>query len=473
MADEIEFGTGGWRAVIADTFTKANVRRVAQGLADRIHDEDVADRPVVIGYDQRFLSPEFAWWAAEVLAGNGIHVRVIDRPAPTPMIMWTVRDKGCAYGMAITASHNPATYNGIKIFTEGGRDAEVEVTGPLQARINTIADADIKALGRDEAVEQGLVRVQTSMNWYIDSILDQVDLDVIRHAHLKIVLDPMFGVSKTCLQTILLTARCDVDTIHERRDTLFGGRLPSPNSKTLKALAGVVVERGADLGIATDGDADRLGIIDDRGNFLHPNQILVLLYSYLLEEKGWIGPCVRNLATTHLLDRVAEAHGQTCYEVPVGFKWVSSKMAETGAVIGGESSGGLTVKGHIAGKDGVYAGTLLVEMIARKGKPLSQIYADIEKRYGRLKMIEDDFSFAPEAKEGLKKRIYVDQDLPDFDVEIDHISDMDGIKVYFANGGWIIVRFSGTEPLLRVFCEMPDAASARRCIDAVVAKYGL
>lgn len=473
MADQIEFGTGGWRAVIADTFTKANVRRVAQGLADRIHDEDVADRPVVIGYDQRFLSPEFAWWAAEVLAGNGIHVRLIDRPAPTPMIMWTVRDKKCAYGLAVTASHNPATYNGIKVFTEGGRDAEVEVTAPLQAHINAIGDADVRSLDKDEALEAGLIRVQTSMNWYIDSILDQVDLDTIRHAHLKIVLDPMFGVSKTCLQTILLTARCDVDTIHERRDTLFGGRLPSPNSKTLKALAGVVVERGADLGIATDGDADRLGIIDDQGNFLHPNQILVLLYSYLLEEKGWIGPCVRNLATTHLLDRVAEAHGQKCYEVPVGFKWVSSKMAETGAVIGGESSGGLTVKGHISGKDGVYAGTLLVEMIARRGKPLSQIYADIEKRYGHLEMIEDGFSFAPEAKEGLKKRIYVDQDLPAFDFEIDHISHMDGVKVYFRNGGWIIVRFSGTEPLLRVFCEMPDASSAQRCIDAVVAKYEL
>ncbi|AZZ41047.1 phosphonomutase [Acidipropionibacterium jensenii] len=473
MADEIEFGTGGWRAVIADTFTKANVQRLAQGLADRIHHEKVSDRPVVIGYDQRFLSPEFAWWAAEVLAGNGIHVRLIDRPAPTPMIMWTVRDKECAYGLAVTASHNPAIYNGIKVFTEGGRDAEVEVTGPLQEHVNRLTADDVRSITRAEALDQGLIRVQTSMNWYIDSILDQVDLDVIRHAHLKIVLDPMFGVSKTCLQTILLTARCDVDTIHERRDTLFGGRLPSPNSKTLKALAGVVVERGADLGIATDGDADRLGIIDDLGNFLHPNQILVLLYNYLLEEKGWVGPCVRNLATTHLLDRVAEAHGQKCYEVPVGFKWVSSKMAETGAVIGGESSGGLTVKGHISGKDGVYAGTLLVEMIARRGKPLSQIYADIVERYGSFEMVEDDFSFAPEAKEGLRRRIYVDKDLPAFDLAVDHVSDMDGIKVYFSNGGWLIVRFSGTEPLLRVFCEMPDAALAQRCVDAVVDKYDL
>ena len=172
-----------------------------------------------------------------------------------------------------------------------------------------------------------------------------------------------------------------------------------------------------------------------------------------------------------LLDRVAEAHGQTCYEVPVGFKWVSSKMAETNAVIGGESSGGLTVQGHIAGKDGVYAGTLLVEMIAKRGKKLSQIYADIEERYGRLEMVEDDFSFAPEDKDRLKQRIYQDKDLPDFSLGVDHISDMDGVKVYFVNGGWIIVRFSGTEPLLRVFCEMPVAEMARECIDKVVKHY--
>ena len=471
MADEIEFGTGGWRAIIADTFTRFNVERVAQALSDRIHDENQQQRPVVIGYDQRFLSPEFAWWAAEVLAANGLTVRIIDRPAPTPMIMWTVRDLDCAYGMAVTASHNPATYNGLKVFTEGGRDAKVEITERIQRRANSIGPADIKRVHRADALRDGLVEVQTSMNWYIDAILDHVDLEAIRHAHLKVVLDPMFGVSRTCLQTILMTARCDVDTIHERRDTLFGGRLPSPNSKTLQALTQEVVERGADIGIATDGDADRLGIIDDQGHFLHPNQILVLLYTYLLEDKGWKGGCVRNLATTHLLDRVAEAHGQTCYEVPVGFKWVSSKMAETGAVIGGESSGGLTVKGHIAGKDGVYAGTLLVEMIAKRGKKLSQIYADIEERYGRLEMVEDDFSFASEDKEALKKRIYEEKDLPDFGLEIDHISDMDGVKVYFANGGWIIVRFSGTEPLLRVFCEMPDAEMARACIDEVVEHY--
>ncbi|MDU6251175.1 MAG: phosphoglucomutase/phosphomannomutase family protein, partial [Cutibacterium avidum] len=174
MADEIEFGTGGWRAIIADTFTRFNVERVAQALSDRIHDENQQQRPVVIGYDQRFLSPEFAWWAAEVLAANGLTVRIIDRPAPTPMIMWTVRDLDCAYGMAVTASHNPATYNGLKVFTEGGRDAKVEITEPIQRRANSIGPADIKRVHRADALRDGLVEVQTSMNWYIDAILDHV-----------------------------------------------------------------------------------------------------------------------------------------------------------------------------------------------------------------------------------------------------------------------------------------------------------
>lgn len=469
----ISFGTGGWRAVIADGFTRFNVERVAQALADRIHAEGVADRPVVIGYDQRFLSPEFTWWAAEVLAGNGIRAHVIDRAAPTPMIMWTVRDLGCAYGVAVTASHNPAAYNGLKIFTAGGRDAEVEVTTPLQEHANTLHAPDVRRLERRTALAQGAITTQTSMNWYIDAILDAVDLEAIRHAHLKIVLDPMFGVSRTCLQTILMTARCDVDTIHERRDTLFGGRLPSPSSATTFALAKEVLERGAALGIATDGDADRLGVIDDTGAFLHPNQILVLLYDYLLEDRGWHGPVVRNVATTHLLDRVAAEHGETCYEVPVGFKWVSAAIDRYDAVLGGESSGGLTVRGHIAGKDGIYAGALLVEMVARRAKPLSRIYADIVARYGRLEMVESSLEFDPEVKEPLTRRIMVQRDLPDFGLEVRTVSTADGCKVVFADDSWVITRFSGTEPLLRVFAEAGTTEQAQRLVDTVQDYYQL
>ncbi len=469
----IRFGTGGWREIIGDLFTRANVRRIVQALCDRMHAEGVAARGVVVGYDRRFLSREAAWWAAEVFVGNGIPVTLVDRPAPTPMFMWTVRNKNCAYGLAVTASHNPALYNGLKLFTEGGRDAELEVTDELAAAANRLGEADVTAIPSDELAASPLVTWQTSLNWYIDAILDSLDVDAIRHRHLNVVLDPMFGVAQTCLQTILMTARCQVEVINSRHDTLFGGRLPSPSAETLDQLKQEVRHAKADIGIATDGDADRLGIIDDRGRFLHPNQILVLLYEYLLTDKGWHGPAVRNMSTTHLLDRVAEAHGEVCYEVPVGFKWISAKMTETDAVIGGESSGGLTVRGHIPGKDGIYSGSLLVEMVAKSGKKLSELWDGIVERYGRLEMVEDGYSFTATRRADLTGRIFDRHDLPDFSAlghEVAKVSWVDGCKVYFGNGGWATIRFSGTEPLLRVFCEMPTEAEAS-AVSRTIADY--
>ena len=474
----IQFGTGGWRAIIGDGFTKANVRLLIQGLCDRMAAEGVTERGVVVGFDRRFLSLEAAQWACEVFAGNGVPVTFIGRPAPTPMFMWTVRNKNTPYGIAVTASHNPALYNGIKVFTEGGRDAEAEVTNELMAHINTLTEDDVKATRFDEALESGAITTQTSINWYLDAIIEKLDMETIRHRHLHIVLDPMFGVAQTSLQTILHTARCQVDVINDRHDTLFGGRMPSPSQGTLEHLRQTVLERKADLGIATDGDADRLGIIDDTGQFLHPNQILVLLYEYLLTGKGWTGPAVRNMSTTHLLDRVAAAHGEECHEVPVGFKWISAKMAETDAVIGGESSGGLTVRGHIAGKDGIYAGSLLVEMVAASGKKLSELWADIESRYGKLEMVEKAYSFTPERRAELQDRVFVHQDLPDFaevhgSWAVDRVTWDDGAKIYFTNGGWATIRFSGTEPVLRVFAEMEHLEDAEAVAATIADHLGL
>lgn len=469
----ISFGTGGWRAIIGDEFTRENVRLLAQGLADRMHAEGVVERGLVISYDRRFLSDVAAWWAIEVLAGNGVPVRVITRPVPTPMCMWTVRRTGAAYGIAVTASHNPALYNGLKIFTEGGRDAELEVTDELAAHTATLDPADVRALPPHEVRDSELVTRQSSINWYLDAIIEQLDLEVIRHAHLKIVLDPMFGVSQTSLQTVLISARCEVEVINARHDPLFGGRMPSPAEGSVSPLRQAVLERGADLGIATDGDADRLGIIDDTGAYISPNQVLVLLYEYLLTGKGWTGPVVRNMSTTHLLDRVAEARGQECHEVPVGFKWISAKMAETDAVIGGESSGGLTVRGHIPGKDGIQAAGLLVEMVARAGKPLSEICADIARRYGSLVMEEAAYEYTPERREELQRRIFEDHELPVFDREVERISWTDGGKVYFADGSWLTIRFSGTEPVIRVFSEAETAEEAQRLSRTVAEHYRL
>ncbi|RAX19663.1 MULTISPECIES: phosphoglucomutase/phosphomannomutase family protein [unclassified Actinomyces] len=472
----IQFGTGGWRAIIADGFTRANVRFLTQALANRMAREGSTDRGVVIGYDRRFLSDTAAWWAAEVLVGNGVPTTVLDRPAPTPTTMWTVRETGAAYGMVVTASHNPALYNGIKIVLPGGRDADLATTDALSEHANALTEADVRAVAPDEARSHSLVTVQTSLNQYLDAILDKLDTETIRNAHMHLILDPMFGVSETSLQTILLTARCQVEAIHDRHDPLFGGHVPSPTEDTLAALRHAVLESGADLGIATDGDADRLGIIDETGTYITANQVLVLLYDYLLTRKGWSGPVVRNMSTTHMLDRVAAAHGQTCYEVPVGFKWISAKMAETNAIIGGESSGGLTVRGHIPGKDGVYAGSLLVEAVAASGKSLSELYADIVERYGELVIVEAAYGFTAERRSQLASLIFEDHNLPDFTVlghKTEKVVWEDGCKIYFTDGGWATIRFSGTEPLLRVFCEMPTRSQAQTVADAIATYYEL
>lgn len=457
----IRFGTGGFRAIIGDEFTKNNVQQLARAVARKMKDENVDKRTIVIGYDRRFLSKEAMIWVSEVLAYEGIKVMMINRSMPTPLIMFEVKKQELDYGMAVTASHNPAIYNGIKLFTKGGKDADETVTKDLEKYIEALENEPLKWINYDEAIKEQLIVPYNPFNDYIDNILSQIDLESIREANLRVVLDPMYGVSQTSLRTILSTARCELDVINERHDTLFGGKLPSPNVDTLRALQQHVIDRHYDIGIATDGDADRLGVIDNNGRFLHPNDILVLLYYYLVKYKGWSGPAVRNIATTHLLDKVAESFGQKCYEVPVGFKHISTKMIESDAIIGGESSGGLTVKGHIQGKDGVYAASLLIEMIAVTGKSLSQIYEDICKEYGQLFMTENDYSMTQERKEELINQIMIKREFIDFPYEIDKISYADGYKVYFKNGGWVIVRFSGTEPVLRVFAEMDSLEEAQ------------
>ena len=461
----IKFGTGGWRAIIADDFTKANLRLLTAGLCRLMDKEGLSGSELCVGYDRRFLAKEAAHWTAEVLAGSGYRVFMVNRSSPTPLIMFTVKTHGMPYGLMITASHNPAIYNGVKIFTAGGRDADQTVTGKIEEEIAEVDPAEIRSVDYDEAVARGLIREGTTSNEYIDSILSIVDTESIKNAGLKIALDPMYGVSQTSLRTILMTCRCDVDVIHERHDTLFGGKLPAPNAVTLIPLSNYVVDNHCDLGVATDGDADRLGVIDEKGSFVHPNELLTLLYYYLVKYRGWTGPCVRNNSTTHLLDRVAAGLGQVCYEVPVGFKHISAKMTETDAVIGGESSGGLTVRGHISGKDGIYAATLLAEMLAVTGKSISELYREITDRFGNLVYREADFTMTPERKEALQKSLFEDRILPDFP-DADHVSREDGVKTYFRDGSWVICRFSGTEPLLRMAAEAETGETAQAYIDA-------
>ena len=456
----IKFGTGGWRAIIGDEFTKENIQILARAVCDKMRDEMVEHEGIVLGYDRRFLSKEAMQWAAQVFAKEGIKAYLINKSAPTPLVMYYVMKYGFHYGMMITASHNPAIYNGIKVFTCGGRDADEEQTVSIEQYISEVTDIPVDEMNYADGIEQGLIEEIYPLNEYLDSIIDTVDIDKIKRSGLRIALDPMYGVSETSLKTILMTARCEVETIHERHDTLFGGKLPAPTAQTLRALQNYVIDRNCDLGIATDGDADRIGVIDDKGNFLHPNDILVLLYYYLVKYKGWQGPAVRNICTTHLLDNVAESFGEKCYEVPVGFKHISSKMFATDAIIGGESSGGMAVKGHIKGKDGIYASALLVEMIAVTGMKLSEIMEMIRTEFGGMALEERDYRFSQKKKEDIFASLLEKKELPDFPYEIADISYLDGLKICLKDGGWISVRFSGTEPLLRIFCEMKNKKDA-------------
>ncbi len=462
----IKFGTGGWRAIIGDEFTRHNIQLFAKGMAEKIKSEGKATRGIVIGYDRRFLSREALLWVCEVLNAEGIKCYFINRSVPTPLVMYYTMEHGFDYAMMITASHNPALYNGIKVFTKGGRDASAEVTRDIESYIEKVSVNEIRCMEFGVAKEKGLIEEFYPINAYIDNIIKNIDISLIQKSGIKIALDPMYGVSQTALSMILFTARCDLDIINTEHDTLFGGKMPSPSKDALKSLAYHVVDKKYDLGIATDGDADRLGVIDDEGKYLHPNEILVLLYYYLVKYKKWQGDVVRNIATTHMLDKVAQTFGATCHEVPVGFKNISSKMEETGAILGGESSGGLTVKGHINGKDGVYAAALLVEMIACIGKKLSEIVKDIEAECGKLCMLEGDYSFSQEKKQEIQSTLFEKKELPVFKkYDVERVSFLDGCKVYFKNGGWIIARFSGTEPLLRIFCEMETKKECKEVID--------
>ena len=469
----VEFGTGGWRAIIGDQFTRANIRIVAAALARRMKEEGSAEQGIAIGYDRRFLSRESAIWFSEVMAGEGVFVRFVNLSCPTPLVMFTVKNLDLPYGAMITASHNPAIYNGIKLFTRGGRDANKTFTDEIAAAANALNPEEIRDVPFEQALAEGKIRFIDPRDDYLDSIMAQIDIDAIRHRRPRIVLDPMFGVSLTGLQTILYTARCDLDVINDRHDAFFGRHLPAPNPDTLADLQMAVREHNADLGIATDGDADRLGVIDEKGRYVSANEILALLYSYLLEYRGWRGPVVRNIATSHLLDRIAAYWGQECIEVPVGFKYISAGMEAHDAVIGGESSGGLTVRGHILGKDGLYAASLLVEMVCKSGKSLSGLIQEMYERYGRCAMVERDFALTPERKGRILHLLMEEKRLPDFGRAVDHVRYADGCKVYFERDAWVIARPSGTEPRIRVFAEAEDAQEAARLADTMEAFIGI
>lgn len=465
MKTEIKFGTGGWRALIGEQFTKENVMRVAMGILKLMEKENKTNKPVIIGFDRRFLSENAAKWVAEVLTEGGIKVWFLNRSAPTPFVMHTVLKEKLYFGIEITASHNPSNYNGIKLIVEEGRDADVDTTNLLEKYINCVKE--IRYMDFDKAVDDGLITyMKNPFNNFIDDILSQLNVEALRTRGLRVLFDPMHGSGAYPLLVILYSARLTVDTQNDAKDAYFGGMMPAPTKKTLGNLRENVINKKYDLGIALDGDGDRLGIIDPNGNYIDANQILCMLYYYLVKYKGWKGPVVRNLATTHMLDKIASDFKEVCYEVPIGFKYISSKIDEVDAVLGGESSGGLTVRGHIHGKDSVYASALFLEMLSVIGKTPAEIMEELEKLYGKFVMIENNLSFSVEYKEVINDILFTQKKVPVFSKKVVKVNYDDGCKVYFENGDFVICRFSGTEPLLRIFAESNNEEQANEYIIA-------
>ena len=461
---DIHFGTGGWRAIIGDDFIRENVNRVAQAIYEILIEDKLTDKPVMIGYDRRFLSEPGARWLAEVFAANGIEVLMMKRSAPSPLIMHTVQKKGLHCGIEVTASHNPPEYDGLKVIVEEGRDAPVEVTDRIEKYI--ARKSEIKKVDFKDAVESGKVQfIKNPFNDFIDDILSVLDTEAIKRKGLRVLFDPMHGSGTYPLEVILNTCRCTLDIINSDKDAYFDGGYPAPSEDTLRPLVDKVIRGGYDFGIAFDGDGDRLAIIDSTGRYVSMNEIIVMLYWYLHEKKGWKGPVVRNISTTYILDRMAKSFGEECIEVPVGFKWVSAAIDKYNAVLGGESSGGLTVRGHINGKDAIYAVSLFAEMLSVTDMSVQEISSLIARNWGRSVFLDIALRFSTEDKVRITKALMEEKRLPSFDKKVEKISYMDGCKVFFEDDSYVICRFSGTEPLLRIMAEASTKEEAQILLD--------
>ena len=381
----IRFGTSGWRGIIADDFTFENVKVVTQAIADYIHENGLQDRWFIVGNDPRFLSEQFAHASAEVLAGNHIKTLISNRDIPTPVISYEILRQSCSGAINFTASHNPPEYNGLKFSPDWGGPALPETT----KRIETLAQGLMKEkkhkiLPFDEGVEKGLIREFDGREFYLKRIEELVDFDAMRKAGMKVAVDVMYGTGRGYLDTLLQQAGVHVTTLHNYRDPYFGGLPPDPSEENLNELAQRIKDANIPLGLATDGDADRFGIVDKGGLFIQPNMIIALLFDYLVRTRGWKGGVARSVATSHLIDRVADHHGREVFETPVGFKYIGEMIAQNKIVIGGEESAGLSIQGHVPEKDGILACLLTAEMVAREGKTVQELLNELYQKVGTI-----------------------------------------------------------------------------------------
>ncbi|MBC7249862.1 MAG: phosphoglucomutase/phosphomannomutase family protein [Anaerolineae bacterium] len=455
----IRFGTDGWRAVISDTFTFANLRLVAQAIADYVLEEaaDSGTQPeVVVGFDTRFLSDRYAAEVARVMAGNNIITWLARADTPTPAISYTVKHKGAIAGVMISASHNPPRYNGVKLKASYGGAAPPEVG----RRVERILEANqLQARGPNledyqTALDQGLIRRFDPAWAYYEHLATLIDLDVISNGELRVIADPMYGSGRGCIKEMLARTRCRVQEIRGEMNPGFGGIHPEPIARFLHALSAAIQNTHADIGLATDGDADRIGAMDSRGQFVDPHHIFALALRYLVEQRGWRGSVVKTVSTTQMVNRLAAQYDLPLHETPVGFNHIADHMLSDDVLIGGEESGGMSIKGHIPEGDGILMGLLLVEIVSAAGVPLHELVADLQARYGPACYARRDIRLRhPVDKKAMVARLVAEAPAQIAGQSVVQVDTLDGVKYCLADESWLLIRPSGTEPVLRIYAE--------------------
>lgn len=452
---EIKFGTDGWRAIIAEDFTFENVRICAQATSDYLKESGLAERGLLVGYDMRFASEDFAEAVAEVAAGNGIRVLVGSKAAPTPVVSYNTMARKVGGAVIITASHNPGIWNGFKIKSENGTSAPPEVTSLVENRIVGLQKTGgIARVPRAEAVHKGLIQYVDLAPSYFEQMGRLVDIELIRQARLSLVVDPMHGAGAGYLKTILRGGTIDLSEVDADRNPVFPGmHRPEPIAENLNRLAASVRRRKASVGLATDGDADRFGVIDENGRFLTTLEVYALLCLYLLEVRGERGMIVKTITTSAMLDRLGELYDVPVRETPVGFKWVAPIMMKENAMIGGEESGGYGFRGHVTERDGVLASLYFLDFIVRTGKTPSQLLDYLFSKVGPHYFNRIDVSFPEDERANILARVKAHAPAEIGGVKVARLDTFDGFRFVLADTSWLLVRFSGTEPLLRIYAE--------------------
>ncbi len=457
----IKFGTSGWRGILAEDFTFANARLVCQAIADYLKQEGLADKGVIVAYDTRFLSETFAATAAEVMAGNGIPAFYTIRDTPTPVVSFAIRKALRGGGINITASHNPAEWNGIKFSPAQGGPAPTPVTAAIEGFIREISPADVKSIPFAEARDRGLVADIDPRGSYFDHLRKLVDVKTLGQSGLKVAVDVMFGTGRDYLDAFLREAGVEVEVLHGYRDPLFGGQRPEPSGEYLNPLAERIRETGAHLGLAVDADADRFGVMDGQGRYHEANMILGLLFDHLIKTRGWEGGVARSVATSHLVDKVAAAYGRPVFETKVGFKFLGEYILSEQALMVGEESEGFSMRGHLPEKDGILACLLVAEMVAKTGKGIPALLDDLFARVGPVHTQRLNLSLTPEVKVRLLERLQTTPDRFAGLKVVGHVT-IDGHKYLLENGSWVCFRPSGTEPVVRFYLEASTEAELEK-----------